>query len=235
MTDRTTCRHTCASHRTGQNAAAYTVPVRVATRASGSHLARRKERTRRELAEAATRLFLERGYDGTTVEEIAAAVDISPRTFFRYFPTKGDIVVALARTTLEDLAGALRDRPACEPPAEALAAAIEVVMAGDPTEIRAFEHLLAQNAGLRAAWLHACHHDRALLTTVLAERLGLDPSSLRACVVAGAVTSAIEAALELWAAVDDDGTTPMTVVKEAITMLTGPVVPAASAFPALHR
>src|SRR5579875_1799092 len=89
----------------------------VASRAAVSQpprslVARRKERTRRELAEAATRLFLERGYDATTVEEIAAAVEISPRTFFRYFPAKGDIVTALARMSLEDLVEVLRERPA---------------------------------------------------------------------------------------------------------------------------
>lgn len=199
--------------------------VTVATRPSGSLLARRKERTRRELAEAATRLFLERGYEGTTVEEIAAAVDISPRTFFRYFPTKGDIVVALARTTFEDLAGALRERPATEAPAAALAAAVEVVLAGDPAEIRAFERLLADNPGLRAAWLQACHNDRQLLTEVMAARVGLDPGGLEARVMASAVTGAIDAALELWAACAEGSTSsPMSVVKDAIALLTAPLL-----------
>lgn len=193
--------------------------------ASGSLLARRKERTRRELVEAATRLFLERGYEATTVEEIAAAVDISPRTFFRYFPTKGDIVVALARTTFEDLAGALRDRPASEAPAEALAAAVELLMAGEPAEIRAFERLLADNPGLRAAWLQACHSDRNLLTAALAERVGLDPTGLTARVMASAVTGAIDTALEVWGAAEDDGAPPMAMVKEALTLLTGPLLP----------
>lgn len=196
----------------------------VATRPGGSLLARRKERTRRELAEAATRLFLERGYEGTTVEEIAAAVDISPRTFFRYFPTKGDIVVALARTTFEDLAGALRERPPSEALATALAAAVEVVLAGDPAEIRAFERLLAANPGLRAAWLQACHNDRGLLTEVLAVRVGLDPSGLEARVMASAVTGAIDAALEVWATSTEGAATPMAAVKDAIALLTAPLL-----------
>ncbi len=199
--------------------------VTVAARpAGGSLLARRKERTRRELAEAATRLFLERGYDGTTVEEIAAAVDISPRTFFRYFPTKGDIVVALARTSFEDLAAALRERPHAEAPARALAAAVEALIAGDAGDVRAFERLLADNPGLRAAWLQACHHDRALLAAALAERMDLEPAGLEVRVLACAVTCTIDAALEAWAAADD-GSTPMTMVHEALGLLTVPLLP----------
>jgi AcrR family transcriptional regulator len=187
-------------------------------------LARRKERTRRELAEAATRLFIERGYDRTTIEEIAAAVDISPRTFFRYFPTKGDIVVALSLTTFEDLAGALRDRPACESLAEALCAAVEVVLTGDPAEIRAFERLLSDNPGLRAAFLQASSPHRQRFTAVLSARAGIDPCSLKARVAASAVIDAIDAALQLWGAAEDDGTAPMAAIKEAIGLLTKPLL-----------
>src|SRR5271154_2776134 len=54
---------------------------------------RKKDRTRQQLAEAATRLFYQRGYHATTVDDIAAAAEVSPRTFFRYFPTKEDLVL----------------------------------------------------------------------------------------------------------------------------------------------
>jgi len=54
---------------------------------------RKKAKTRWAIQEHALRLFAEQGYEGTTVDQIAAAAEISPSTFFRYFPTKEDVVV----------------------------------------------------------------------------------------------------------------------------------------------
>ena len=65
--------------------------------AAGRAGGQKKQRTRQRLAEAAAELFYERGYDATTIDDIAAAVDVSPRTFYRYFPTKEDLVVAMGR------------------------------------------------------------------------------------------------------------------------------------------
>jgi len=54
---------------------------------------RKKARTRKALQEAALRLIREQGYEATTVDQIAAAAEVSPATFFRYFPTKEDVII----------------------------------------------------------------------------------------------------------------------------------------------
>src|SRR6202046_3285683 len=115
--------------------------------------ARKKERTRRQLAEAAAELFYERGYAGTTVDDIVAAVDVSPRTFFRYFPTKEDLVVALGTTSLDLFLDALRNRPAAESLQVAVEKAIEQSLAAgweDTTRVRSFLALLQETPALRA-------------------------------------------------------------------------------------
>jgi AcrR family transcriptional regulator len=72
---------------------------------------RKKLRTRTTLIEAAAELCVEQGFDKTTVEQIAAAADVSPRTFSRYFPTKESVVTAMTGDMDAYLATALTDQP----------------------------------------------------------------------------------------------------------------------------
>ena len=74
-------------------------------------VARRTERVRQEVAAAAEDLFAKRGYDDTTVEDIAEAAEISPRTFYRLYPAKADVVVDMAQTRFGDFVAALADVP----------------------------------------------------------------------------------------------------------------------------
>ena len=72
---------------------------------------RKKMRTRSTLIDVAVELCLSQGYDKTTVEQIAAAADVSPRTFSRYFPTKESVIAAAADEIDEIVAAAIVTQP----------------------------------------------------------------------------------------------------------------------------
>ncbi|MEV0664834.1 TetR family transcriptional regulator [Actinomadura luteofluorescens] len=76
---------------------------------------RKKMRTRQAIATAALRLFAERGYEETTIADIAAAADVSPRTFFSYFPSKEDVIFAEIDDRLAEVAERLRRTPGESP------------------------------------------------------------------------------------------------------------------------
>src|SRR6266568_2071105 len=82
---------------------------------------RKKAKTRAAIREHALRLFREQGYSATTVEQIAAAAEVSPSTFFRYFPTKEDVVLQDGMDTR--MIEALRRQPADLSPIAAIRAA----------------------------------------------------------------------------------------------------------------
>jgi AcrR family transcriptional regulator len=83
---------------------------------------RKKERTRAEIERVAMRLFVERGFDAVTVDEIGAAADVSHRTFYRYFSSKEDLVVRDIRDFLDEMQIAFDQRPGSEPVIESIRA-----------------------------------------------------------------------------------------------------------------
>ncbi|MEV5936534.1 TetR/AcrR family transcriptional regulator [Streptomyces sp. NPDC093250] len=82
--------------------------------------ARKKQRTRDAIADAAVSLFLERGFDRVSVNDIAAAADVSKPTLFRYFPTKEDLVLHRFTDHLGEAARVVRDRTPDVDPVTAL-------------------------------------------------------------------------------------------------------------------
>src|SRR5688572_550938 len=97
---------------------------------------RKKLDTYRRLATAARELAVERGLEHITVEDIAAAADVSPRTFFNYFANKEDAIVGVDPSVLEELGQQLIARPAEDTPLQALRA----VLAPSGQELADFAH-----------------------------------------------------------------------------------------------
>src|SRR3954471_18914588 len=72
---------------------------------------RKRAASRAQTVDVAMRLFAERGFDGVTVADICAAADIAPRTFFRYFPTKDDVLAEPSRVMADRMADEIAAAP----------------------------------------------------------------------------------------------------------------------------
>lgn len=144
---------------------------------------RKKQRTRDALVRAAVELFTSQGYDHTTVDAIAEAVDVSQRTFFRYFANKEEAALAVQEMTLERFVESVRERPAHEAPMEALRQAVlegwdtlnEVVESVVPVELHLrMNRVIESTPVLLAAHLRRSAEIEETIARVLAEREGLD-------------------------------------------------------------
>ena len=147
---------------------------------------RKKQRTRDSLLRAALELFTTRGYDGTTVDDITDAVDVSQRTFFRYFAGKEEAALGLVEMATERFVQAVRERPAHEAPMEALRQAVlegwdslhEIVESVVPVELYLRMYRVIESTPvLLAAHLRRSVEAEEVLAQVLAEREGLDPET----------------------------------------------------------
>src|SRR5690606_2775103 len=144
---------------------------------SASGLRERKKReTRLALAGAARELVLARGLDAVTIDDIAVAADVSPRTFFNHFASKEEAIVGIDPGALAEMADDLRARPAGEPPRDALRA---VLVSGVDTEamVRRWEQrneLVRRYPALLPRYLEGIVQLEEALAAALADRLGTD-------------------------------------------------------------
>ena len=159
------------------------------TTAQASLRERKKARTRASLREHALRLFREQGYQATTVEQIAAAAEVSPSTFFRYFPTKEDLVLQDDMDTR--LLDAFARQPAGLAPIPAIRAALaEAWRSFTPQEwelIREGGRLSMQVPEIRARTMSEFSRIINVMSDGLARRVGRQPDDMRVRVLAGAV------------------------------------------------
>ncbi|MGP4026860.1 TetR family transcriptional regulator [Actinomadura sp. 3N407] len=166
---------------------------------------RKKQRTRDALVDAAFTLFSEKGFDATTVEEIADAVDVSSRTFFRYFASKEEVALTFQEEQTRAVMAVLAERPPDEPIMTSLrhtvvgiARACEAGELGfDPDRFACMLTMMSDSPTLMAGSLEHAQKKQALLIEVVAERLGADPATdLRPHVIAAAATCGFQAAAD---------------------------------------
>lgn len=141
---------------------------------------RKKERTRCALERAAMRLFRRDGFDATTVDDIALGVDVSPRTFFRYFASKEEVLFGDWRAQIASLRQVFEQRPPDEPIltsfrvlTQAMAAQIEAERERYATLHGMAEHSASLGAYERQQILPAWE---SMLCEVLANRMAVDPT-----------------------------------------------------------
>jgi AcrR family transcriptional regulator len=166
---------------------------------------RKKQRTRRALIESALRLFDEQGYDQTPVSQIAAAAEVSTKTFFSYFPSKADVLFADPQTRVEAALQAITERGPDEAISEVLARAVDRMLTAarhdDPALGITRQRLIVSVPAVRARALHHVLATQAHLADALHRAYPdeLDPVSAAAVVGAllGAILAAIQASLRL--------------------------------------
>ena len=171
---------------------------------------RKKRATRRSLRRVALDLVAQRGFSHVTVEDIAEAADVSPRTFFNYFPTKEAALFGMD----PDQVAELRERVAHEAPGEPVMDALRAVMV---SHAQAVADELGELGGDPADWLRRVKEARAdphlraaqsaqmamverAIAEGLAERLGTDPErDPYPALLAAAATGVFRASLTFWA------------------------------------
>jgi AcrR family transcriptional regulator len=159
---------------------------------------RKKQKTREAIQREAMRLFQRYGYEETTIEQIAAGAEISPSTFFNYFPSKEDVVLYDAYDPM--LASLMLDRPADEPLSAGLRHVLqlmETIFTRDHDVILARAKLGMEVPALRARMWEEVQRAQVLLCGLIAQRTGRDPDDFELrVVVMVVVVAALEAMFE---------------------------------------
>lgn len=170
------------------------------TEASTGLRGRKKSQTRAELRRVAVRLARESGPDGVTVEEICAAAEVSPRTFFNYFDTKDEAFLGVDQDHLEAIADGIADRPASEAPLTA----VEHVLAGvightAGSQVWHEQLVLLREHPVLVARMNASNRaTEAAVSEGVARRTGRPASDPYVRMVAASARAAFRVALTIW-------------------------------------
>jgi AcrR family transcriptional regulator len=180
---------------------------------------RKKARTRSAIRQHAMRLFREQGFAQTTVDQIAEAADVSPSTFFRYFPTKEAVI--LQDDYDERLVTAYRAQPPELGPIPAMRAAFRQVFEEmSPEEIaeeRERTLLVLSVPELHTQMMDEYTRGIRMIAGLIAERTGRDPNELTVRIFAGALVGVGLAAMMAWT--EDPSADYFTVMDGALAQL----------------
>ena len=161
--------------------------------------ARKRQQTRERLTRAAMALFRERGFEATTLDDIAAAADVSRRSFFHYFASKEDVVFAWQEELTAALVAAVAERPASESTLAAAENAISAMVRQlDPSEAIAMSRLKRDNPALRARDQVKYEKLERALAEALGQRTPAKAERVQARLVAMIATGAMRIGDELW-------------------------------------
>ena len=173
---------------------------------------RKKLATRLALHEAALRLVAERGLEHVSVDDIAARADVSPRTFFNYFPSKDDAVVGLDPAMPERQAAALLAQPADRSAVQALRAIAHqqaVEMAEEPELWPLRLQVIDAHSALLARLAAGFGESERILAAAIAERTGTRVGAdVYPTLLAAVGAAAMRTALHRWLATDFTASLP---------------------------
>jgi AcrR family transcriptional regulator len=162
---------------------------------------RKKQATRESLIEVALELFAADGVDAVSVEQIAARVEVSARTFHRYFTSKDDVLFADSDDRRRRIVEALDARPADEPLLDTLRAAALVLVEGvavDPRRERIRQRIVEGNDRLRARSLRNSEEFADVLAAHVARRLGVRPDAAHPRLLAGWTLASLRVVHRRW-------------------------------------
>jgi AcrR family transcriptional regulator len=147
---------------------------------------RKKQRTRVALIDAALDLFLTKGYEATTIDQIAAEVEVSPRTFFRYFASKEDVALSLTADEQEIFLAELAARPLSESPFTSLTQSMRAMLGilreidgADAGRILKAQRLVHSTPALLAGAMRLIRENERRLVAEVARRMGSAPDDLQ--------------------------------------------------------
>jgi len=150
---------------------------------------RKKQQTRASIARAALRLFADRGYDETTLADIANAANVAPRTIFAYFESKEDILLCEENGFLSQLKQRLDERPAGTTTVDAIREFL-ASLEHPNEEAKLRKQVIAANPDLQVKMRGRHAQVEPMLAESIAKDLGTEPGDIRALLIAASMAAA---------------------------------------------